>query len=477
MNKKFKNISWSILGFLFLIGIFLIAIMLLKGGLWLSTKIYPWLVIITNLALVVSIFILLPLSVLKKTRRIAGSGMILSSYAFGATLWVWSLLLTYTLWGGVALIIGLFIMGVGVVPIAMLATTLNTLWSQFGQLVLLLVMTIGARIFGTYLVISYEKQREFDDMYIVSETFDASISDITKSYEDEIAIKIGSTDFSSDPLEPAEQEITLEESIDAIKKEISEKRINISDLLEEIATLKRELVSFETEYYGRVGILYVKLDELDLSIKEYFKRIELLKEKRAKNLVEIEKLIEEYFRDDHEKIKEEAEQYTEEYEAVKEKVILDEASENRLKTLYRELARKYHPDMAQTPEEKERFHEFMAAINQAYNDKDLEKMEELVTILKTPEKVFIKETLEEEFENLLSESEKLDEIISKLEEELEAVKSSDTYQLKIRVDEAKNEGRDLIQEMEDRLKANVSQKEEELAKVKQEFKNIAKDLT
>ncbi|VAX34035.1 hypothetical protein MNBD_NITROSPIRAE03-899, partial [hydrothermal vent metagenome] len=60
MNEKLKNISWSILGFLFLIGIFLIAIMLLKGGLWLSAKIYPWLVIIMNLALAVSIFILLP---------------------------------------------------------------------------------------------------------------------------------------------------------------------------------------------------------------------------------------------------------------------------------------------------------------------------------------------------------------------------------------------------------------------------------
>jgi len=44
------------------------------------------------------------------------------SYVFGATLWVWSLLVAYSLWVGVGLAIDLFMAGVGVVPLAMLAT-------------------------------------------------------------------------------------------------------------------------------------------------------------------------------------------------------------------------------------------------------------------------------------------------------------------------------------------------------------------
>ena len=77
-------------------------------------------------------------------------------------------------------------------------------------------------------------------------------------------------------------------------------------------------------------MLYVKLDELELAIKEYLKRIELLKSGKVKNLVDLEKEIEEQFKTDYQKIKEEkeeAEQYSEEYERVKEKPKLDEESE------------------------------------------------------------------------------------------------------------------------------------------------------
>lgn len=284
-------------------------------------------------------------------------------------------------------------------------------------------------------------------------------------------------DFISDP--PKTEELTVEKSIDEIKEEIAVKREIIADLSEEISSLKNELAMFEAEYHGRIGVLYIRLDESKLAMKEYRKRIELLRDRKVRNLVDLEKMIEEHFRSDYEKIKEEkgeAEQYSEKYEKVKEKPKLDEESEKRLKSLYRELAKKYHPDMARTPEEKERFHKIMAEINEAYNNKDLQKLEELAMKLKAPEKVFFKETLEEEFERSLKESEKLDEIISRLEDELTATRNSDTYKFKMRVDEAETEGRDLLQEMEDGLKAKIEQKEEELERVKQEFKNLAKDL-
>ena len=282
-------------------------------------------------------------------------------------------------------------------------------------------------------------------------------------------------DLAVDPPE-AEEQID-DYSIDEIAEEIIAKREIIADLSEEVSSLKNELAVFEAEYHGRIGVLYVKLDELELAIKEYLKRIELLKSGKVKNLVDLEKEIEEQFKTDYQKIKEEkeeAEQYSEEYERVKEKPELDEESEKRLKSLYRELAKKYHPDMARTPEDKERFHEIMAEINQAYNDKDLQQLEELAVRLKTPEVVYYEETLVEEYERSLRESEKLDEIISRLEAELDAIRNSDTFKFKIKVDEAGAEGRDLLKEMEDGLKTKNGQKETELERVKQEFKNLAR---
>lgn len=261
-------------------------------------------------------------------------------------------------------------------------------------------------------------------------------------------------------------------------EEIITKREIIADLSEEVSSLKNELAIFEVEYHGRIGVLYIRLDESELAIKEYRKRIELLRDRKVRNLVDLEKMIEEHFRSDYEKIKEEkgeAEQYSEKYEKVKEKPKLDEESEKRLKSLYRELAKKYHPDMARTPEEKERFHKIMAEINEAYNNKDLQKLEELAMKLRTPEKVFFGETLEEELERLQKENKKLDEIISRLEDELATIKSSDTYKFKMTVDEAKAEGRDLLKEIEDGLKAKINPKDEELKKVKQEFKDIVRE--
>ena len=301
-------------------------------------------------------------------------------------------------------------------------------------------------------------------------------SEYNKNNYDEKEFSNLEQDLAVDPPE-AEEQID-DYSIDEIAEEITAKREIIADLSEEVSSLKNELAVFEAEYHGRIGVLYVKLDELELAIKEYLKRIELLESGKVKNLVDLEKEIEEQFKTDYQKIKEEkeeAEQYSEEYERVKEKPKLDEESEKRLKSLYRELAKKYHPDMARTPEDKEKFHKIMAEINQAYNDRDLKKMEELAIRLKYPEKIFVKESLEEEFERLMGESKKLDEIISDIENELDAIKNSDTYKFKMKVDEAKAEEKDLLKEMEDGLKTKINQKDEELKKMKQEFKDIVRE--
>jgi nucleotide-binding universal stress UspA family protein len=286
--------------------------------------------------------------------------------------------------------------------------------------------------------------------------------------------KISANDINTMTIE---QE-SIEVSIDNIKEKINGKRAIIANLSEEIATLKRELTSFEAEYHARVGVLYVRLDELELELREYDKRIKLLKSRKIDNLVDLEKIIEEKFQKDKEKInkeKKEAEHYIEEYEAVKEKTKLDEESEKKIKSLYRELAKKYHPDMARTLEEKERYNTIMAEINQAYNDKDLGKMEELSMRLKIPEETF-SETVEEEIEKLIKESQKLDDIISRFEDELVVVKSSDTYKLKMKADESKAQGKDFLKELEDNLNTKIELREEELEQVKREFKNFSRDL-
>lgn len=151
MKEKFKSLGSVLLGIGIFIGIILLAAFLIEGGVWLSEILYPWLTIISAIAFFVSILILSPLAFFKKSRGFSGLGFYIVSYIFGASLWVWAFLLTYALWGATALLIGLFLAGVGVVPIAMLATLFHGEWSIFGQLVLLLIFTIGSRMLGIYL--------------------------------------------------------------------------------------------------------------------------------------------------------------------------------------------------------------------------------------------------------------------------------------------------------------------------------------
>lgn len=150
-----------------MVGMVLLVTMFIRGGAWLSDKLYPWLVGSSALALGFSILALLPLAAFRETRGYSGVGFFVVSYILGVTLWVWSFLTTYVLWGGFALLVGLFMGGVGVLPIALLASAFKGMWSHFGQLILVTVATFATRGFGLYLAGRDEQYRseqlDFDE--------------------------------------------------------------------------------------------------------------------------------------------------------------------------------------------------------------------------------------------------------------------------------------------------------------------------
>lgn len=150
MNDKLKSFSSSAIGIAMMVGFVVIIMFFIKGGVWLSEKIFPILYYCFGFTVWIFLLVLLPLAFFRKTRSISSQGMYLSSFVFGATLWVSCFLLTYNLWGAFALFIGLAFMGIGVVPIALLATLFNGMWSTFGEIVLTLAMTYGARALSIY---------------------------------------------------------------------------------------------------------------------------------------------------------------------------------------------------------------------------------------------------------------------------------------------------------------------------------------
>jgi hypothetical protein len=129
----------------------LIATLFFSGVAYVSAIVIPWLFDAAWIAFGISLFILLPLSFFKATCVFSSFGFMISSYAFGICGWAFGFLVTYTLWGFWGLAVGLLIAGIGVVPVGILAAAIHGTWNVVWELLILIALTFGTRIYALYL--------------------------------------------------------------------------------------------------------------------------------------------------------------------------------------------------------------------------------------------------------------------------------------------------------------------------------------
>ena len=151
----------GVLGYFLIIGavffVFcVITAIIIFGAAWASTKLLPWLSVLSRIAFGCIVFIIFPLAIPKATRGFSSAALFIASFVFGVTLWMEGLLLTLSIWGLVAVFIGIFLGGIGVVPIAMLATLINSMWGPLIELALLTIATFGSRFGARSLAASLE---------------------------------------------------------------------------------------------------------------------------------------------------------------------------------------------------------------------------------------------------------------------------------------------------------------------------------
>jgi hypothetical protein len=150
--EKLKALGGFLMGIVVLIAFLSLIAALFAGTAWISGHLLLWFSNASLVAGTVLFLVLLPLSVVKRARPFCGSMIFLISFVFGITLWMDGFLVTLSTWGIFAVIVGLFFAGIGVVPIAMLASLVHGSWSTLLELVILAVLTFGCRIFAQWLV-------------------------------------------------------------------------------------------------------------------------------------------------------------------------------------------------------------------------------------------------------------------------------------------------------------------------------------
>ena len=160
IKQRFKSAGVYVVGLLAFVAVLLLCALFLGGMVWFSEHALPWLMNASLITLVFCVAVLLPLSFFRKTRVLAGNGYYFSSFVFGVMLFAYSCIVVYGIWGYGGLIFGLILAGVGVVPVAYLATILHGFWPTLGNVFLGTVLTFGTRAFGIYLLSRAEAQAQ-----------------------------------------------------------------------------------------------------------------------------------------------------------------------------------------------------------------------------------------------------------------------------------------------------------------------------
>ena len=251
-----------------------------------------------------------------------------------------------------------------------------------------------------------------------------------------------------------------EKEINKLLKTIEEKREQIEELTVSIEDIKAEVDLFQHRYNTYVGRYYLELDKVELEAKEYRLRLQLRREDVREQ--EIEARVESCFRENRARFSEPEDQ--KESELKSETNDLPEQEAKYLQSLYRKLAKRFHPDKAAHTEEKHRRKQLMPLINRAYNEQDVRILERL-SIGETDIATQAEGSIAEKKEQLQTKLRSLHRATSELRSEINRVKAGRTYQLKQQVENAEKSGSDLLTTLAADLKRKVQSSRAQLTRL------------
>lgn len=218
---------------------------------------------------------------------------------------------------------------------------------------------------------------------------------------------------------------------------------NIKKLKEKIRSFRRELEDLYPEKEHLVGVVCENIQRDytlafgSLEYKLYEAYCEYLRLRRKRDLIQakknrgekpdmeaIESRLDEEFRDYKRRLDEQMEEVNEAIEKSKLK-LLPEEEQKELKTLYKAIVKKLHPDLNPTITEEEK--ELFYNATEGYKKGDLSVLRIIYDLTVKGEE----EELSLPNDSLAKEAERLEKAIVAIREEIERIKSNPPYTLKI----------------------------------------------
>jgi hypothetical protein len=95
--------------------------------------------------------VLIPMSVFRRAHPLIARILRVSSFYMGGVCWWQSLIVTWHLLGSFAVSVGLLCAGIGVIPMALFATGVNSQWDPFRDLIVSAILTLVPRIVAKFI--------------------------------------------------------------------------------------------------------------------------------------------------------------------------------------------------------------------------------------------------------------------------------------------------------------------------------------
>jgi hypothetical protein len=222
-------------------------------------------------------------------------------------------------------------------------------------------------------------------------------------------------------------------------KELASKRDEQAALEAELAdrelraaNLRAELGAFERQYLHFVGSRYAELDEKKAQIAERLVR-EQPSSERAKQVAHDARARAD---DTKSAAGEKNSQEPRPFE-----------SSPEMKRLYREVAKRVHPDLTSDREDRAKRQQLMAEANRAYEDGDEAQLAKILTEYECSPEAVEGEGPGAELIRVIRRVSQARSRLAEIEAEMQGLVRSELYQLKSRVDDAEKGGRNVLQEM------------------------------
>lgn len=257
---------------------------------------------------------------------------------------------------------------------------------------------------------------------------------------------------------------------DNIKKQrlreiLKKKRLILQALVAKTEMLKVNLEMAKQEYMVCIGSLYIKDNQLDFEIIRLQNIFQLMNEGYTQD--EAEEKIAQNFYAQQEELDKEREEFKQEEAIYHKREEHNAGLEDKLKEIWKKLIVKFHPDLIQDPEEKQKRDGIMKQINRAYQEGDYDKL------------------LKIDHENRIVEEmtiDNLEEILVRLSEEIRqqkalfvSLKKTEWYDWMVKIDKAKKKSINIFADTERRLLNDIVAKFDKIRKLKLQIQNFGNE--